>query len=78
MPQVNEAKKEISKTVNLTKSSDVGVKIKCRKLSDKQEFKCRASELYRAFTEKDVSVSRKMCILYKIHIFLFDTLKLNI
>ena len=52
--QENKAKQEINKVVQAN-SNPVGVKIRCKKLTDKQNFKCRAADIYRALTEKDVS-----------------------
>lgn len=49
----NKAKQEINKVVQAN-SNPVGVKIRCKKLTDKQNFKCRAADIYRALTEKDM------------------------
>ncbi len=34
--------------------TSVGVKIKCKKLTDKEEFMCRPVDIYRALTEQEV------------------------
>ena len=36
--------------------NNVGVKIPCKKISDREEFMCQASDLYRALTEKEVGI----------------------
>jgi len=50
---------KISSTIVATSSKDVqqptpGVKIPCRNLTATEEFKCSASELYRALTDREV------------------------
>ncbi|KAK2149519.1 hypothetical protein LSH36_448g01021 [Paralvinella palmiformis] len=54
LPQ-NVIKQELSKPVVSDKGKkSLGVKISCRKMTDRQTFKCRAGEIYRALTEKDM------------------------
>ncbi|XP_013398700.1 activator of 90 kDa heat shock protein ATPase homolog 1 [Lingula anatina] len=50
----NLAKQELSKPIMGDSAKPVGVKIHTKKLTDKQKFKCRASDLYRALTEKEM------------------------
>lgn len=53
---VNKAKQEMNKMVTNgdTKKTSLGVKIPTMKLVDKEEFKCRAEDLYRALTDKEM------------------------
>lgn len=37
-----------------TKKTSLGVKIPTKKLHGKEEFRCRAEDLYRALTDKEV------------------------
>ena len=54
----NLAKKEMNKMVDRCsqKIEDLGVQIRTKKLTSKEPFKCQASDLYRALTDKAVSI----------------------
>ena len=52
---MNSVRKEMEKTViGPGTTTPVGVKIKCKKLTETEEFKCSISDLYQALTEKEV------------------------
>ncbi|KAK3093090.1 hypothetical protein FSP39_010967 [Pinctada imbricata] len=54
--QVNKAKEEMNKLVINTgsKSSNVGVKIPTKKFTGTEKFKCRAEDIYRVLTTKEM------------------------
>ena len=52
--------KPVTSSNHTSPNASIGVKIPCKKLTQKEEFKCEASELYKALTEKDV---RKHCFI---------------
>ncbi|ESO90144.1 hypothetical protein LOTGIDRAFT_124038 [Lottia gigantea] len=47
----NAAKKELNKVITSSEKSNAGVKIRTKILKSKEEFKCNASDLYRALTD---------------------------
>lgn len=54
-PPTNAAKQEINRPIlSAVKDQGIGVKIICKKITDDIEFKCRASELYRALTDQQM------------------------
>lgn len=50
----NDVKAVLNKPVTSTKNNVAGVKIPCKKITDKVEFKCEAKELFRALTEPEM------------------------
>uniref|UniRef100_X1Z9S8 Activator of Hsp90 ATPase AHSA1-like N-terminal domain-containing protein n=1 Tax=Capitella teleta TaxID=283909 RepID=X1Z9S8_CAPTE len=52
----NDAKSKLAQPVEgVPANKNIGVKIKCKILNDKQKFQCSAGDLYRALTDKDAS-----------------------
>lgn len=55
----NKAREEMNKMVIDSKASKpLGVKIHTKKIVGKEEFKCRAEDLYRALTDVKVSKNK--------------------
>lgn len=47
-------KEVISQPVSTSSERSLGVKIHCKKIKDKETFKCQAGDIYRALTEKEM------------------------
>ena len=56
-------RKELAKTVIAPAAAPVGVKISCRKLNSRHEFKCQVSDLYDCLTNKQVpGIKQPACV----------------
>ena len=53
---MNTVRKDMEKAViSPSSNTSVGVKIKCKTVTEKEEFKCEVGDLYQALTEREVS-----------------------